>query len=86
MKISDKEQHSFTLSLFIVLKLTLLFDSGNAVLGEAFTPPPTLRKRIKKVVSKPNRLSPNVNEFLVFGQLVFCFLYAHHSIKTNKKL
>ncbi len=64
----------------------LIFDSGNAVQGEAFTPPPPLKKWIKKVVNKPNRLSPNVNEFLAFGQLVFGFLYAHHSSKTNKNL
>jgi hypothetical protein len=63
------------------------FDSGNAVLGEAFTHThPTLKKRIKKVVNKPNRLSPNVNELLAFGQIGCGFLYAHHSNKTNKKV
>jgi hypothetical protein len=62
-----------------------LFDSGNAVLGDTFTHTHTLKKRVKKVVNKLNRLSPNVNEFLAFGQIVFGFLYAHHSNKTNKK-
>jgi hypothetical protein len=70
---------------YIILCI-ILFDSDNAVLGEAFTHTHTLKKWIKKVVNKPNRLSPNVNEFLAFGQIVFGFLYAHHSNKTNKKL
>jgi hypothetical protein len=62
----------------------LLFDSGNAVLGEAFTHTPP-SKMDKKVANKPNRLSPNVYELLAFGQTVFGFLYVHHSNKINKQ-
>jgi len=66
-------------------EILFFFDSGKAVLGEAFTHTPTLKKRIKKVVNKPNRLSPNVNEFLAFGQIVYGFLYEHHLNKTSKQ-
>jgi hypothetical protein len=38
----------------------------------------------KKVVNKPNRLSPNVNEFLAFVQILFGFLYAYHIGTTTK--
>jgi hypothetical protein len=69
------------------LNVPIVFDSGNAVLGEAFTHThtPHPQKTDKKVVNKPNRLSPNVNESLAFEQIVLGFLYAHHSNKTNKQ-
>jgi len=47
-----------------------IFNSGNAVLGEAFThTPPTLKKWMEKVVKKPNAILPNVTK--TFGQTTF---------------
>ncbi len=65
-----------------------MIDSGNTALGEAFTHThiPYPKKTDKKVLNKPNHLSPNVNELLAFGQIVFSFLCVHYSNKTNKKL
>ncbi len=46
---------------------------------------PNPQKMDKKVVNKPNCLSPNVNELLAFGQTVFGFMYAHHLNKINEQ-